>query len=312
MPSNNLHLIEEASRRISKYLSPTPVANFSALDKALGHNIYLKLDSEQVTGAFKIRAVLNHLLILQEKSILPKKIVGYTTGNHGLAMGYCASLFNIHARIYVPNYVSIFKAELIKQYPVELIYTNTRKEAEERALSDAEQGFYYLHPSNSEASIAGSGTMCYEALGQVGNIDAIFASCGGGGLLSGTYMASKLLSPSTLVYGSEPCNANDAYLSVKSGQIYKFKSSPSTIADGLKALSVSEKTYEYLKKLDDIILVDDDKINYWTKFCYETLNLLVEPSCAINLEAARIWSAQQNTKKRILVLISGKNYNYIG
>jgi threonine dehydratase len=197
------------------------------------------------------------------------------------------------------------------QYPVELIYTDTRQEAEERALYDQQEGFYYLHPSNIDESIAGAGTMCYEALKQVSDIDAIFASCGGGGLLSGSYLASKLLSPKTLIYGSEPSNANDAYLSIKSNEIYKFQSSPDTIADGLKALSISEKTYQYLKKLDDIILVDEEQINYWTKFCYESLNILVEPSCAINLEAANIWSKKQSMGKRVLILISGKNYDYI-
>lgn len=308
MINNNFPSVSDAYNRIRQYIRKTPLVNLDILDNKLGNKVYLKLDSEQITGAFKIRAVLNHLLALKEQGRLPNKIVGYSTGNHALAMGYCAQLFNLEARIYVPNYVSAFKAQLIREYPVELIFTNSRQESEDLAFCDQKNDYYYLHPSDSDESIAGAGTMCYEALQDMGDVDAIFASCGGGGLLAGSYLAAKSLASKSFIYGAEPALANDAYISVKSGNLYKFEISPNTIADGLKALSLSQRTYQYLKNLDDIILVGEEEIDYWTKFCQESLNLTIEPSSAISIAAAKIWSSKVNSNKNILILISGKNY----
>ncbi|MGI4752487.1 MAG: pyridoxal-phosphate dependent enzyme [Janthinobacterium lividum] len=90
--------------------------------------------------------------------------------------------------------------------------------------------------------------------------DAIFASCGDGGLLSGSYLAKELISPTSLLIGSEPLSANDAYLSVKNNDIFRFENSPSTIADGLKTLSVSARTFEYLKKLNHFYLAEEYEI----------------------------------------------------
>ena len=307
----NPEIVKEAYDRIAKYLVNTPLIFSQSLSLEIGHNVYLKLDTEQVTGAFKIRAVINHLLTLKEQGRLPEKIVAYTTGNHGIAVGWAAKMLNIEARIYVPNYVSEYKIKLIQENPVELICTSNRQEAEQKTFEDGKNGYYYLHPSDSDYSIAGAGTLCYEALMQNPNIDLIFASCGGGGLLSGSYLAKELLRPKALLFGVEPKNANDAYISVKSGDIFRLSESPDTIADGLKTLSVSKRTFSYLKKLDDILLVEEEQIEFWTEYCINKLGIRVEPSCAINIAAAYDWSKLHNCqedKKNILILISGKNY----
>ncbi|MCF8462724.1 MAG: serine/threonine dehydratase [Rickettsiaceae bacterium] len=307
----NPEIVKEAYSRISGYLINTPLIFSDILTNELGHNVYLKLDTEQVTGAFKVRAVLNHLLTLKEQGRLPKKVVAYTTGNHGIALGWAANLLNIEARIYVPNYVSEYKLKLIRQNSVELICTSNRQEAEEKTLSDGKNGFYYLHPSDSDYSIAGAGTMCYEALQENPNIDTIFASCGGGGLLAGSYLAKELVNQKALLFGVEPKNANDAHISIKTGKIFRLSESPETIADGLKTLSVSNRTFNYLQKLEDILLVEEEKIQYWTEYCINKLQIQAEPSCAISISAAYDWGRRHNwqeDKKNILILISGKNY----
>lgn len=307
----NPEIVKEAYDRVAKYLVNTPLIFSESLSLEIGHNVYLKLDTEQVTGAFKIRAVLNHLLILKEQARLPEKVVAYTTGNHGIAVGWAARMLNIQARIYVPNYVSEYKIKLIQENSVELICTSNRQQAEQRTFEDGGNGYYYLHPSDSDYSIAGAGTMCYEALMQKSNMDLIFASCGGGGLLSGSYLAKELLRPEALLLGVEPKNANDAYISVKTGAVFRLSESPDTIADGLKTLSVSQRTFDYLKKLDDILLVEEGQIEFWTTYCRKKLNIKAEPSCAINIAAAYNWAKnnqEKSSSKNILILISGRNY----
>jgi threonine dehydratase len=301
-------IIEQAYTRISKYLHKTPVLHSETLNEMLKANIYFKVDSLQKTGAFKVRGVLNHLLELKEQNVMPLKIAAYSTGNHGIGLAWVAKMLGIHARIYLPRNTSIIKQQAATYYGAEVIYTDTRQESEDRAKLDTQNGFYYLHPSDSDSTIAGAGTMCYEALQQLDfKPDAIFASCGGGGLISGSYLAKELLSPSSMLIGCEPLIANDAFLSLKNNKIYKFTESPNTVADGLRTLAISPRTFNYLSKLDGFLLADEYSIYYWTAWLIHLLKVACEPSCALNMVGVQKWLATQTTPQKILVLISGGN-----
>lgn len=304
--------VATAHNRIKQYLHLTPIVHSESLNEMLGHEVFFKVESLQKTGAFKVRGVLNHLLELKEQNKLPNKIVGYSTGNHGIGLAYAGKIFGIKARIYLPLNTSLIKQQAVIHYGGEVIYTDTREDAEEKAKLDESQGFYYMHPSDSDFTIAGAGTLCYEALQQVGfSPDAIFASCGGGGLISGSYLAKELISPTSLLIGSEPLAANDAYLSVKNNSISRFKDSPNTIADGLKTLSISARTFEYLKKLDGFYLAEECEIYYWTAWLTHLLKVICEPSSSINMVSVVNWLKTQTTPKKILVLISGGNIDPI-
>ncbi|ADE29979.1 serine/threonine dehydratase [Rickettsia prowazekii] len=297
-----------AHNRIKQYINLTPIIHSESLNAMLGHEIFFKVESLQKTGAFKIRGVLNNLLKLKEQEKLPDKIVCYSSGNHGIGLAYSSKLFGIKTRIYLPLNTSKVKQQAALYYGGEVIYTNTRQEAESRAKADEEQGFYYMHPSDSDSIIAGAGTLCYEALQQLGfSPDAIFASCGGGGLISGSYLAKELISPTSLLIGSEPVAANDAYLSIKNNNIYRFNDSPITIADGLKTLSVSARTFEYLKKLDHFYLAEEYEIYYWTAWLTHLLKVICEPSSSINMASVVSWLKTQTKTQKLLVLISGGN-----
>ncbi len=302
--------VAKAYKRIKPYLHKTPLMQSNLLNKMLGCNIYFKMDAVQKTGSFKIRGVLNHLLSLQEQGSMPKQIVAYSTGNHALAMAYAAQLFDINARVYLPKNVSLLKKNIAKSYGAEVIEVETRQEAEDAAKKDGENGYHYLHPSDDDSTIAGAGTMCYEALIDMKVMDkepnAIFGPCGGGGLLSGAYLAKELLLPKAALHGVEPEIANDAYRSLQDGKIFRFAQSPNTIADGLRALSVSPRTLNYLKKLDGFHLVDEESIGCWTSRLIQLTKLTCEPSAAISMGAVKNW-VKDNPNKIVLVLITGGN-----
>jgi len=305
-------IVAKSYNRIKQYIHKTPILYSDTLNIMLGNNVYFKMDALQKTGAFKVRGVLNHLLALKEIGQIPQKIVAYSTGNHALAMAYAAKLFNIHARVYLPENVSPIKKRIANYYGAEVIEVLTRGEAEKLSKSDESRGFYYMHPSDSDETIAGAGTMCYEALlymheHDIPKPDAIFAPCGGGGLLSGTYLAKELLSPTTQLIGVEPKNAADAFNSIQTNKIYKFTKSPDTIADGLRALSISKRTLSYLKKLDDFYLVEEEDIYYWTAWLIQMMKVTCEPSSAICIAAAVEWLKKNNPGKNILILVSGGN-----
>ena len=154
--------------------------------------------------------------------------------------------------------------------------------------------------------------MCYEALQDMPiKPDAIFASIGGGGLISGTYLAKESLSTNTKVYGAEPLIADDAYLSRQNNRIQSNKISPDTIADGLRTLQISDKTFEYIKKIDGIYRISEEDICYYNAWLIHLLKVTVEPSSACAMAGAVEWLREQTSKKNILVLISGGNIDPI-
>lgn len=307
----NPEIVVKSYTRIKDYIHKTPLLYSNLLNKMLGSKIYFKMDAMQKTGAFKIRGTLNHLLALQEKGEIPEKIVAYSTGNHGIAMSYAAKLFNIHARIYLPQNVSPTKKRIARYHGAEVIETKTRAEAEILAKKDGESGYHYLPPSDDDMTIAGAGTMCYEALQELKEKEqlpnAIFAPCGGGGLLSGSYLAKELLSPKSELHGVEPEIANDAYRSLHDGKIFRFNESPNTIADGLRALSVSERTLNYLRKLDDFHSISEEEIRYWTAWLIQMMKITCEPSAATAMAAAHNWLRTQEKDQIVLILITGGN-----
>ncbi len=304
-------VVAKAYSRIKSYIHKTPLLHSNALNNILGSKIYFKTDAVQKTGAFKIRGVLNHLLTLKERGNMPQKIVAYSTGNHALAMSYVAKMFGIHARVYLPKNVSAVKKRIAEYYGAEVVEVDSRQQAEEATKSDSKESFYYLHPSDDDFTIAGAGTMCYEALLDLEKFgvkpDAIFGPCGGGGLLAGSYLAKQLLSPATELHGVEPKIANDAYQSLNSARIFRFKESPNTIADGLRALSVSNRTLKYLKKLDGFHLASEKSIRYWTAWLVQMMKVSCEPSAATSMVAAHSWLQKNSKNKDILVLITGGN-----
>lgn len=305
-------IVIKAYNRIISYINNTPLFYSNVLNTLLNSKIYFKMDVVQKTGAFKIRGVLNHLLSLQEQNRLPKAIVSYSTGNHALAVSYAAKLLTIKARVYLPKNVTLIKKCMADYYGAEVIQVDSRREAEYLAKNDGKTKFHYLHPSDDDGIIAGAGTMCYEALLTMlkNNIspDAIFAPCGGGGLLAGSYLAKELLSSNTELHGVEPIIANDAFRSLNSNKIFRFTHSPQSIADGLRSLSVSRRTFSYLKKLDGFHMVNEPSIEYWTSWLTQMMKINCEPSSAISMAAAYSWLQQNHVRKKtILILMTGGN-----
>ena len=307
-----MQTLKQAIINIQGYLDNTPIISSSILNQMLNHNIYFKVDALQKTGAFKVRGVLNHLIELKNLGKLPKKIVCYSTGNHAIGVSWVSQQLALKSRIYLPSDTAEIKSSATKFYGADVLHTSTRKEAEIKAKDDGKNGYYFIHPSASDTIIAGAGTMCYEALqDMIIKPDAIFASIGGGGLISGTYLAKESLSKNSKVYGAEPCIADDAYLSKQNNRIISNNISPNTIADGLRTLQISDKTFEYIKKIDGIYRVSEEEIGYYNAWLIHLLKVTVEPSSACAMAAAVKWLREQTDRKNILVLISGGNVDPI-
>jgi threonine dehydratase len=302
-------IITTAHQRIAPYIHRTPLVSSHLLNEWLGHQIFFKAEMLQKIGAFKSRGALNKLLALKEHNALPARVCAFSSGNHAQGLAYAAKLLGIECTIFFPKNVSAVKLQATKNYGASIELVNTRAEAESKAATmEQEQGALFVHAYSDDDIIAGQGTACLEALQDMTHHpDAIFAPCGGGGLTSGTFLAKSLLCPKAKLYAVEPALANDASQSYKAGSIVRFKDSPPTIADGVRTLAVSERTFHYLKKTDGFIEVSEDNILYWTQWLTHLLKLTTEPTAALTMAGAFQWLQLQTKPQIILVILSGGN-----
>jgi threo-3-hydroxy-L-aspartate ammonia-lyase len=289
-------LVKKASERLGNQIHRTPVFTSTQLNRFLGHDIHFKMECFQKTGSFKARGAMNTILTLKETKMLPKEVVTFSSGNHSQALAFAACKLGIKTNVLMSKNASEIKIQSAKNYGANVILCDTRKEA------------YRVHPYDHEAVIAGQGTAIYEALEDIARKPhAIFVPVGGGGLISGTYLAKKLISPSSKVYGAEPENANDAERSLQQGVIYAFEDSPQTIADGVQALKLSPRTFAHLKQCEGLITSSEEEIIYWTQWLTHLLKATIEPCSALAMASAVKWLKGEKGKKTVLILISGGN-----
>lgn len=298
--------VEEAYKRLKGVVNLTPVMISSTLDTITGSYCFLKCENFQKTGAFKFRGAYNALsqLSLEQKK---KGVITHSSGNHAQALALSAKLLQIKAVIVMPGNASQVKVTATRGYGAEIITCGPHPTDREKAVEPLieKHGYTLIHPSDDLDIIAGAGTAAYELVREIGRLDYVFCSVGGGGLLSGTAVATKGLLPSAKVIGVEPENADDAYQSFKAGKIIPVEN-PDTIADGLRS-SLGSNTFRIIReKVDQIITVSEQEIVGAMQFVWERMKLVVEPSGAVSL--AGVLSRQiELESKRVGIIISGGN-----
>jgi threonine dehydratase len=303
----NYQDILDAHKRIKGSINKTPVFTSRTLDKKCNASIFLKCENLQRVGAFKMRGAYNAISQLSEEQ-KSKGVIAHSSGNHAQAVALSAKLLGIKATIVMPNTSPRVKVEATRDtYGAEVVKCKNTMEARHKTTNGLieEHGYTLIHPYDNENVIAGAGTAALELLNESSDIDMVFAPVGGGGLLSGTSIATKGFDSKIKVYGVEPQNVDDAYRSFKSGEIQKNETINS-IADGLLT-NLSQRTFNIISNnVDDIITVSEWEILDAMRFIWERMKLVVEPSGACSL--AGVLSQKVSIKdKRIGVIISGGN-----
>ncbi len=298
--------VEAAYQRIKEFVNPTPVMTSSTLNEITESECFLKCENFQKTGAFKFRGAFNALsqLSLEQKK---KGVITHSSGNHSQALALAAKLLGVKAVIVMPENAPPVKVAATKSYGAEIVTCGSHPTEREKTVVPLIEryGYTLIHPSNDLKIIAGAGTAAYELIKEVSALDYVFGPVGGGGLLSGTAIATKGLLPSSKVIGVEPKNADDAYQSLKAGKIIPVKN-PNTIADGLRT-SLGSNTFRIIReKVDQIITVSEEEIVDAMQFLWERMKLVVEPSGAVSL--AGVLSKQIDLRsKKVGLIISGGN-----
>ncbi len=297
-----------AALRIRPYVQTTPLLESQRLNEWLGHRILFKAECLQTTGAFKLRGATNFIARRAAAGTLPAQVVANSSGNHAQAVAYAAKRFGVQATIYAAKSISRIKAAATESYGATVKLFDTRVLADAAVQQAQGDDCLWIPPYNHPDIIAGQGTVALEALTQLETIpDAVFAPCGGGGLLSGTLLSCRAQAASIQVIGTEPLQANDAAASLRAGSIQTLTAPPDTLADGAATPSVGDYTFPLLQQLDDFYEVSETAIIYWTQWLHHLLKIHVEPTCAMSMDGVRRWLSQQSSSKTVLVLLSGGN-----
>ena len=276
--------ISEAFNRIRKYINYTPVMSSRTLDNLFKAKISFKCENFQRIGAFKARGAFNAIIQLSTEE-RKRGVVTHSSGNHAQAVSLASTVLGVKSTIIMPRNAPKIKKIATKSYGANVIECdNNQSDIVERTNEFIdEHGSILIHPYNNWQVIHGAGTAAYELLQEEKSLDIILAPIGGGGLISGTSLAVKGLSPSTHVIGVEPLNANDAFKSFKDGTKIYPSIDPDTIADGLRT-SLGDITFEVIKdNVKNIFTVTEKSIIEAMRFIWERMKIIVEPSGAVPL-----------------------------
>ncbi len=297
----------EAAERIRGVAHKTPVMTSLTANTMAGAELYFKCENFQRMGAFKFRGAYNSIAQFTEAQ-RKHGVITYSSGNHAQAIALSAKLLGVKATIVMPNDAPAAKVAATKGYGGEVVLYDRYKEDREeigRRLSK-ERGMTLIPPYDHPHVMAGQGTAAKELIEEVGRLDYLFVCLGGGGLLSGSALSAKALSPRCRVIGVEPEAGNDAQQSFRKGEIVTIEV-PKTIADGAMTTHLGQYTFPVIQKyVDDILTVTDQQLIEMMKFFAERMKMVVEPTGCL-AAAAAMSGALPVEGKRVGVIISGGN-----
>ncbi|MDM2742518.1 threo-3-hydroxy-L-aspartate ammonia-lyase [Citrobacter sp. Cu096] len=299
--------VAAAAERIAEYANKTPVMTSRTVNDEFAADVFFKCENFQRMGAFKFRGAMNAL-----RQFTPEQraagVVTFSSGNHAQAIALSAKLLGIPATIIMPHDAPAAKVAATKGYGGNVvIYDRYTEDREKIGRELAEKhGLTLIPPYDHPHVIAGQGTAAKELIEEVGQLDVLFVCLGGGGLLSGSALAARHLSPDCLIYGVEPEAGNDGQRSFRSGKIVHIDT-PKTIADGAQTQHLGKITFPIIQQnVNDILTVSDDELVASMKFIAERMKIVVEPTGCLGFAAARTRKAELLGKK-IGIIISGGN-----
>ncbi|MBY8604802.1 threo-3-hydroxy-L-aspartate ammonia-lyase [Burkholderia arboris] len=299
--------VAAAAARLEGHAHRTPVMTSRTVDEALGAQVFFKCENLQRMGAFKFRGAFNALSRFNAEQ-RRHGVVAFSSGNHAQAIALSARILGIPATIVMPQDAPAAKMAATCGYGGNVVtYDRYTEDREQIGRDLAEKhGLTLIPPYDHADVIAGQGTAAKELFDEVGPLDAVFAPLGGGGLLSGTALSTRALSPHATLYGVEPEAGNDGQQSFRSGAIVRIDT-PRTIADGAQTQYLGNLTFPIIRRdVDDILTATDAELVDCMRFFATRMKIVVEPTGCLSFAAVRrMKDALQG--KRVGVVISGGN-----
>lgn len=300
--------VEQAAATLAGVAHRTPVLTSATADAIAGAQVFFKCENFQRMGAFKFRGGYNAIARMAPEQ-RRAGVVTFSSGNHAQAIALASRLQGVQATIIMPRDAPAAKRAATEGYGGRIVtydrYSEDR-EAIARRLQE-ETGATLIPPYDHADVIAGQGTAAKELFDEVGELDYLFVCLGGGGLLSGSALAARALSPACRVYGVEPEAGNDGQQSLRKGEIVTI-AAPNSIADGAVTTHLGLLTFAIIRQhVTDILTVSDAELVQSMRFFAERMKMVVEPTGCLAATAALRKRIPEAAGKRVGVIISGGN-----
>jgi threonine dehydratase len=302
--------VRAAAERLRGVALRTPLVPFAAGPPP----VLLKAESLQPIGAFKIRGAWNAIAQLSEAE-RRRGVVTHSSGNHAQGVARAARLAGIHAVVVMPSDAPAVKRVRVEADGAEIVTVAVESGAREAMAGRLveERGLVLVPPYDDDRIIAGQGTVGLEIAEDVADLALVLVPIGGGGLASGVAVAVKALHPGARVIGVEPELAADAAASLREGRIVRWDGALTarTIADGTRSQSIGRRPFAHLARLlDGIVTVGEAEIAAGVRLAAEEARLVVEPSGALTIAAARFHASElglAGLEGTVVAIVSGGN-----
>jgi threo-3-hydroxy-L-aspartate ammonia-lyase len=299
--------VAAAARRLQGQAHRTPVLRSTTADRLLNAEVFFKCENLQRMGAFKFRGAYN---ALSKFTPAQRKagVIAFSSGNHAQAIALSARLLGIPATILMPLDAPQAKIDATRGYGGEVVlfdrYTQDREQLTAKLAQ--ERGLTVIPPYDHPDVLAGQGTAARELFEELGPLDVLLVPLGGGGLLSGSALATRALAPDCKLYGVEPEAGNDGQQSFRKGEIVHI-ATPQTLADGAQTQHLGRYTFEIIRRdVDDILTATDAQLVDAMRFFAERMKMVVEPTGCLGFAAA-CHAGLPLEGKRVGVILSGGN-----
>jgi len=308
-PEISIKHILEARQRIAGYVRKTPLVRADHLSDLSGSEVYLKLENLQKLNAFKIRGMVNRVLCMspEEKR---KGILVVSSGNHGIAAGYCGQLWGIPVEVYVSKMTPASKIEGIKRFGARLRVVGDNYDEAMRALrADMNAGAVegtYVDSSDDPMVVAGYGTIGLEIADELQDLDRIIVPVGGGGLVTGVGLAVKAVKPAIKVVGVQTAACPAMISSLSEGKIHDEYPSLPSICEALIG-GIGRLPYEYASRcIDSVVEASEDAIRYAVRVLWQREKVVSEPSGSVGV-AYILEHLKEFHGTKVAVVVSGGN-----
>ncbi|KAF1065621.1 threonine/serine dehydratase (plasmid) [Burkholderia gladioli] len=302
--------IREAQERLKPHIRHTPLLRAEKIESAVGCQLYLKPETLQITGAFKIRGALNKALSLPREEIV-NGLIATSSGNHAQGIAYAARMLGVKAILVVPVTTPKIKIENTEAMGAKVVLFDGDTAARWKKVCEIAEEHKYaaIHGFEDPMVMAGQGTIGCEILEDLEGVDTVVVPLGGGGLISGIATAIKETKPSVRVIGAEPALTPKYYYS----RINKERTSlplKDTIADGVRISVPGQNPYPIIEKyVDEIVLVEDEHIIAGMRILAKEAKLIAEPAASIGIGALLAGSIKVKSDEKVCAVLSGGNWN---
>ncbi len=305
-------MIKDAHKHVKKVTHPTPVVYSPVFSAETGHEIWMKPENMQRTGAYKLRGAYNKIRNLPE-DCRSKGLIASSAGNHAQGVAYAAQMAGAPATIVMPVTTPLIKVENTRKYGAEVIlHGHCYDDAYEKAMDLAHhEGYTFVHPFDDYHVMAGQGTVGLEIMEEIPDADIILVPVGGGGLISGIAVAAKSINPNVKVIGVEPLGARAMKLSLDRGKLSSLDL-VNTIADGVAVKTPGSKTFPLVQQwVDEIVTVSDFDIMEAFLLLMEQHKMVAESAGVLALAGAKKIRPASGGGLKVVSVISGGNIDVV-